>query len=71
MKEFVVWGIPPGENQEVLLLTEVGGKKIKSLKSAERFKVILETEHQFRSVRIQTINLKDYNLSKEFIKTIV
>lgn len=63
--EYVLWGVPPGEREEVLVLDAPGGKPITKLSSAKKYKAVLEKEHGVTKVRIQTIDFSQ-DLSKMF-----
>jgi hypothetical protein len=68
--EYVLWGVPPGERDEVVVLDAPGGKPITKLSSAKKYKEILEKEHGVTKVRIQTIDFSDdlSNMFKQAIK---
>jgi len=63
--EYVLWGVPPGEREEVLVLDAPGGKPITKLSSAKKYKKVLEKEHGVKKIRIQTIDFSQ-DLSKMF-----
>jgi hypothetical protein len=63
--EYVLWGVPPGEREEVLVLDAPGGKPITKLSDAKKYKEILEKEHGVKKIRIQTIDFSQ-DLSKMF-----
>ena len=63
--EYVLWGVPPGEREEVLVLDAPGGKPITKLSSAKKYKAVLEKEHGVTKIRIQTIDFSQ-DLSKMF-----
>jgi len=54
--EYILWGVPPGEKDETVVLDHPGGKPITNLKAAKKYKTILEKEHGVTKVRIQTID---------------
>ena len=57
--EFVIWGIPPGQIEEVVLLTSVEGEKITERDRAEKLMRHLQNVHNCTSCRIQEVNLMD------------
>ena len=63
--EYVLWGVPPGEREEVLVLDAPGGKPITKLSDAKKYKKVLEKEHGVKKIRIQTIDFSQ-DLSKMF-----
>ena len=63
--EYVLWGVPPGHKEEVLVLDAPGGKPITKLSSAKKYKTVLEKEHGVKKIRIQTIDFSQ-DLSKMF-----
>jgi len=67
--EYILWGVPPGERDETVVLDQPGGKPITNLKSAKKYKTILEKEHNVTKVRIQTIDFSD-DLSNMFRQAI-
>jgi hypothetical protein len=67
--EYILWGVPPGEKDEVVVLDQPGGKPITDLKSAKKYKDILEKKHGVTKVRIQTIDFSD-DLSNMFKQAI-
>jgi hypothetical protein len=54
--EYVIWGIPPGQADETILLAEPNGKPITSIEAAQRFLERLETKHGCTRCRIQTLD---------------
>jgi hypothetical protein len=56
-KEYVIWGIPEGQNEEALLLEAPGGKKITDRNEAAKFVNLLESKYKARKVRIQELDL--------------
>jgi len=67
--EYILWGVPPGEKDEVVVLDQPGGKPITNLNLAKKYKAILEKEHNVTKVRIQTIDFSD-DLSNMFKQAI-
>ena len=63
--EYVLWGVPPDQREEVLVLDAPGGKPITKLSDAKKYKEVLEKEHGVKKVRIQTIDFSQ-DLSKMF-----
>jgi len=41
MNEFVIWGVPPNEKEEQLLITKFAGKYINNINTAKRIEEIL------------------------------
>ena len=66
-KEYVIWGIPKNESNEVLLITEYQGKKLTDIGDAEDVKLWLTIHKGCKDVRIQTI---DFSEPVDFTKTI-
>jgi hypothetical protein len=68
--EYILWGVPPGEREEVVVLDQPGGKPITNLQSAKKYKKVLEKEHDVTKVRIQTIDFsKDLsNMFKQAVR---
>ncbi len=65
-KEFVIWGIPPGQSDEQILFT-----KAKNRKEAERVMDVLTDKHGVKRARIQVIDLsKTVDFYDEFAKGI-
>ena len=66
MKEYVIWGKPPGKSEEDLLYTPA-----RSMTDANRVCKILRDQHGCTALRIQVIDLdKPFNASKAFAKAI-
>jgi hypothetical protein len=51
--EYVIWGVPPGEDHETLLVSEAAG--IRDAAHAERIKAALAADHGCSRVRIQAL----------------
>ena len=65
-KEFIIWGVPPGEKDEVVAYT-----KAKSMPEAKKVIDILKLNHGLTKLRVQVIDLsQQYDLKKSFTKTI-
>ncbi len=65
-KEFIIWGVPPGERDEVVAYT-----KAKSMPEAKKVMDILKQKHGLTKVRVQVIDLSQtYDLKKSFTNTI-
>jgi len=63
--EFIIWGVPPGEQHENVLHT-----KSKSMAEAQKIIKILETEHGCKKCRVQVLDLtKAPDFSKVFSNT--
>lgn len=65
MKEFAVWGVPPGQKEETLLVSR--------LESEERLQAALKVvkEAGCKKLRVQTIDLeKPFDAGAAFRKTI-
>ena len=56
-KEYAIWGIPPGQTEETLLLAKPQGKFITDRGHAERLKKLLEEKYGATKVRIQEIDM--------------
>jgi len=59
MKEFVIWGIPKGQNDEAILLSKFDGKPIVRYELAQNLVTILKDKYECKAVRIQELNLTD------------
>lgn len=55
-REYAIWGIPPKQEDETLLVAMPNGKPITSRKEAERLMALLATKHGCRNCRIQCID---------------
>lgn len=62
--KFIIWGTPPGEKYEILLLSEEYG--LLTPQEAEKAKTALETKYKCKNVRISEID----NTAPDFTKTI-
>lgn len=61
-KEFIIWGVPPGEKDEVVAYT-----KAKSMPEAKKVMDILKQKHGLTKLRVQIIDLSQtYDLKKSF-----
>jgi len=65
MIEYVIWGIPPNEKEEILLLEKPQGETIKSIEHAQKFKLWCENKGA-TNVRIQKIDLTENNILNLF-----
>ncbi len=54
--EYVIWGIPPGQTDEVVLVASYGGKQITDKKIASKI-AEWATKRGASSVRIQEVDL--------------
>lgn len=65
-KEFIIWGVPPGERDEVVAYT-----KAKSMPEAKKVMDILKQKHGLTKLRVQIIDLSQtYDLKKAFSSTV-
>lgn len=65
-KEFIIWGVPPGERDEVVAYT-----KAKSMPDAKKVMDILKQKHGLTKLRVQVIDLSQtYDLKKAFSSTV-
>jgi len=65
-KEFIIWGVPPGERDEVVVYT-----KAKSMPEAKKVMDILKQKHGLTKLRVQVIDLSQtYDLKKAFSSTV-
>ena len=55
-KEFVIWGIPPHQTEETLLVTKPNGEYITDRTYAEKLLKVLETEHGCTKCHIQELD---------------
>jgi hypothetical protein len=61
-KEFIIWGVPAGERDEVVAYT-----KAKSMPEAKKVMDILKQKHGLTKLRVQVIDLSQtYDLKKSF-----
>ncbi len=63
--EYVIWGVPPDQDDEVLLLSSVQGEKIIDMVVAKRLAALLETKYKATKTRIQKIDLENFDWMKE------
>jgi len=63
-KEYVIWGIKPGEREESLLLAKPNGMTITNMTIAKKFKKWVEDKGATK-VRIQEIDLMDNDIGIE------
>lgn len=54
--EYVIWGIPPGQADETILLAEPNGTPITSIEAARQYLKQLEAKHGCSKCRIQTLD---------------
>lgn len=65
-KEFIIWGVPPGERDEVVAYT-----KAKSMPEAKKVMDILKQKYGLTKLRVQVIDLSQtYDLKKAFSSTV-
>lgn len=65
-KEFVIWGIPPGKHDEVVVYT-----KAKSMPESKKVMDILKQKHGVTKLRVQVIDLsQEFDLKKGFGGTV-
>jgi hypothetical protein len=65
-KEYIIWGVPPGQRYEDVLYT-----KADSLAEAKRVMDILKNEHGCTKLRVQVLDLsKELDLKKTFGSTV-
>ena len=69
MTNYVIWGIPPGLDEERVLVEKLDGDYIISLDVANEVALHLELNKGVRYVRIQTIDMSD-GVTGNFIKAI-
>ena len=55
MKEYIIWGVPKGDTEEKLLVSEHGG--IKSMEQAKQVCERLEKQHGCIKCHIQVMDL--------------
>lgn len=64
-KEYAIWGTKKGYED----IVRINGQEIQnSLTNARNIKNILEKRGDFDKVRIQTLNMKNFDLKSEFRK---
>jgi hypothetical protein len=56
MTEYAIWGIPPGQSEETLLLAMPQGKPITDRAEADKLMATLQSKHGCRNCRIQTLD---------------
>lgn len=59
MVEYVIWGIPKGQSEEVLLMSMFDGQPIKHYGLAENLCHMLRHKYHCKEVRIQEVDLTD------------
>ena len=65
-KEYIIWGVPPGQRNEDVLYT-----KADSPAEAKRVMDILKNEHGCTKLRVQVLDLsKELDLKKAFGSTV-
>lgn len=69
MREFIIWGVPKGKNDEEILMTKFDGEPIRYYGLAQNLVSLLRHKYHCRNVRIQELNLTDNNL--DFTHTII
>lgn len=57
-KEYYIWGIPKGSNEEVILLSKVEGVPLRSMAEANKYKKILEDKYGARKTRVQELDME-------------
>ena len=55
LSEYLIWGFPPGENEQKLLVTSYNSEVITSKEMAESLARNLENTHKCTNVTIQKI----------------
>lgn len=61
--EYVIWGIPADQTEEVLLVSKVDNKVLTDRKEAERWAKVCIEKYKCKNVRIQQVNLSDNKIS--------
>jgi hypothetical protein len=65
-KEFIIWGVPPGERDEVVAYT-----KAKNMPEAKKVMDILKQKYGLTKLRVQILDLsKQYDFKKAFSNTV-
>lgn len=65
-KEYIIWGVPPGERDEVIAYT-----KAQSPSEAKKVMDILKNKHGLTKLRLQVLDLsQEFDLNKTFGKTV-
>ncbi len=54
--EYAIWGIPPGQSDETLLVAMPGGKPITSAFQANRLAELMADKHKCTKVRVQKLD---------------
>lgn len=62
--EYVIWGIPPSQSDEILLMSQCDGEVIKDRSLAEWLANQLTVNHGCTEVRIQTV---DFTTPPDFV----
>jgi hypothetical protein len=69
--EYVIWGIPPQQTEEQLLIEKLEGQYITCHETAKRVADALRNNHNCTGVRIQSIDLShNFSAGKLFTKAI-
>lgn len=58
-REFIIWGIPKGQDEEIILMSKFDGEPIMYYGLAENLASLLRHKYHCRGVRIQEIDLTD------------
>lgn len=65
-KEFIIWGVPPGEKDEIVAYTQA-----KSMPEAKKVMELLSKKYGVTKLRVQVIDLsQEYDLKKTFGGTV-
>lgn len=56
MINYVIWGKPPGNEAETILIEKFDGKYVQCVNDARKLQKILETKYKCTQTRIQEVN---------------
>ena len=68
--EYVIWGIPKGKKEEVILLTQLDGRNITDITSAHNLSKYISSKYRCKKLRVQKIDLGKNDISEDFINSI-
>ncbi len=62
-KEYAIWGKPPNQTEETLLLAQPQGRPITDPEEAQKLMAVLVNQHGCTDCRIQTIDMENSDMS--------
>ena len=64
-KEYIIWGIPPDQNSEVVLMTKFKDKTITDKKTADKLVKLITNKYGATKVRVQEIDMNNFDWAQE------